>query len=99
MLALQDQENLVHGRQAAAASKSLNQGVKLLPPKTPGTKGLKTPFKIPLNDENDSGVIGGEKKGWKVNARANENLPTAGKKKGLADMNAFATPLGISLHF
>ena len=95
MLALQDQENLVHGHQAAAASKSLNQGVKQLPPKTPGNKVPKTPFKIPLNDENGLATLRGDKIGFKTNGRRNENFPTDGKLKGLVDRNAFITPLGM----
>lgn len=94
MLALRDQENLVHGHQAAAASKSLNQGLKQLPPKTPGNKAPKTPFKIPLNDENGLATLGGDKNGFRANGRGNENFLTGGKKKGLADRNAFITPLG-----
>lgn len=94
MLALRDQENLVHGHQAAAASKSLNHGVKQLPPKTPGNKAPKTPFKVPLNDENDFNTFGGNQNGLKTNGRGNENFLTGGKKKGLTDRNAYVTPLG-----
>jgi hypothetical protein len=45
VLAANDQENLVHSMQAGTAGKSLNAGLK-------GSKVPKTPFKIPLNDEN-----------------------------------------------
>ena len=96
MLAARDQENLVHGHQAAAASKPLNQGTKQLPPKTPGNKVPKTPFKVPLNDENGPPRFGGGKLGMQVNGRGTENLMTGGRKGGLGDKNAFVTPLGTS---
>lgn len=95
MLAARDQENLVHGQQAAAASKPLNQGIRQLQPKTPGNKVPKTPFKIPLNDENGGFGNGGGKTGLKLNGKGNENFMTVGKKGGLGDKNAFITPLGI----
>ena len=95
MLAARDQENLVHGHQAAAAAKPLNQGAKQLAPKTPGNKVPKTPFKIPLNDENGPAGFGGGKTGLKTGARGNENFMTIGKKGGLADKNTFVTPLGM----
>ncbi|KAL9125518.1 MAG: hypothetical protein Q9217_005290 [Psora testacea] len=79
MLAARDQENLVFGHQAAAASKPLNQGTRQLPPKTPGNRVPKTPIKLPLNDENDNGGFGAAKTGVKAN--------NAGK-------NAFVTPMG-----
>ena len=66
MLAARDQENLVHGHQAAAAAKPLNQGLGQLLPKTPGNKVPKTPFKVPLNDENILGGLGGGKTGLKT---------------------------------
>lgn len=79
MLAARDQENLVHGRQTAAASKPLNQGVRQLQPKTPGNKAPKTPFKIPLNDENANNGLG----------------PVKGTAKATgAGKNAFVTPSG-----
>ena len=94
MLAARDQENLVHGHQAAAAAKPLNQGAKQLAPKTPGNKVPKTPFKVPLNDENGPAGFGGVKAVLKTGIRGNENLMTVGKKGGLGDKNAFITPLG-----
>lgn len=93
MLAARDQENLVHGHQAAAASKPLNQGTRQVPPKTPGNKIPKTPFKLPLNDENGNGGLGGGKTGLQLNRKGNENF-MAGKKGGLTDNNAFVTPMG-----
>ena len=80
MFAVRDQENLVHGQQAAAASKPLNQGVRQLQPKTPGNKVPKTPFKIPLNDENANNGFGAGKGTLKM--------------KG-AGSNAFVTPMGM----
>ena len=50
MLALRDQENLVHAHQTTAAGKPLNQNIRGLQPKTPGN--LKTPFRPSRNDEN-----------------------------------------------
>ncbi|KAF2237584.1 hypothetical protein EV356DRAFT_529912 [Viridothelium virens] len=50
LAAAHDQENLAHARQTAAAAKPLNHGTRGA--KTPANKGPKTPFRIPLNDEN-----------------------------------------------
>lgn len=88
MLAARDQENLAHAHHAAGASKPLNQSTRQFAPKTPGNKVPKTPFKIPLNNEN--GGIGGGKAG-----KGNENMVTGAKKGGLGDKNAFVTPLGM----
>jgi len=88
MLAVRDQENLVHGHQQVAASKPLNQGVRGLQPKTPGNKHPKTPLKIPLNDENAPTGFG--------KGKGLENLVT-GKKNATFDKNAFVTPMGMSL--
>ncbi|KAH0548128.1 hypothetical protein GP486_008144, partial [Trichoglossum hirsutum] len=90
MLAVRDQENLVHNRQTAAASKPLNQGVKHVAPKTPGARAPKTPFKVPLNDENAAGR-GGVKSVMKTVNKANENLMSGGVP---GDRTAFITPLG-----
>lgn len=92
MFAALDKENLVHGHQTAAASKPLNQTVKHLPPKTPGNKVPKTPFKIPLNDENGPPRFG--KLGLEVNSRGNENPTTGGGKGGFLQKNSFITPSG-----
>ena len=94
MLAARDQENLVHGHQSAAASKPLNQGTKQLLPKTPRNKVPKTPFKVPLNDENGPPKFGGGKKGLYSNGKGNENVTTVQKKGALGDKNAFITPSG-----
>ena len=97
MLAARDQENLVHGHQTTAAAKPLNQGIKQLAPKTPGNKVPKTPFKLPLNDEN--GTFAGGKTNLKTNLKGNENVPFGGKKAGLGDKNAFVTPMGTTFAY
>ena len=99
MLAARDQENLVHGHQQAAAVKPLNQGNRQLAPKTPGNKYPKTPLKVPLNDENGFGGQGEGKLGQRTVGKGNENLPAGGKKMGLADKNAFVTPIGMTADF
>jgi len=96
MLAARDQENLVHGQQAAAASKPLNQGARQLAPKTPANRPPKTPFKLPLNDENGAAALGGGKLGLNTVGRGNENILMTGKKGGQGDKNAFVTPMGMS---
>lgn len=78
MLARRDQENLVHSHQMTAAGKPLNQGVRPLQPKTPGTRAPKTPFKVPLRDENEPVAFG-----------KNTVKGTIGAGK-----EAFITPLG-----
>ena len=92
MLAARDQENLVHAHQAAGAAKPLNQGLRQAPPKTPGNKVPKTPFKLPLNDENGNGGAGPFKGGLRTIGKGNENAVT-GKKGGLGVQNAFITPV------
>ena len=78
MLALRDQENLVHANQAAAAAKPLNQGNRQLHPKTPAA--TKTPFQNARNDENRPIDF--------------DALQTRGKAfDGKAASNAFVTPL------
>ncbi|GFF73615.1 hypothetical protein IFM53868_01115 [Aspergillus udagawae] len=83
MLALRDQENLVHTHQTVAAAKPLNHGVKQLQPRTPGARAPKTPFKVPLNDENDPLAFG--KKTVKAAGKQKENTKPA--------KDAFVTPL------
>lgn len=78
MLAVRDQENLVHAHQTVAAGKPLNQGTK-----TPSARAPKTPFKVPLNDENGPLTFG--KKTVKATGKGNENLKPA--------KDAFVTPL------
>ncbi|KAL3463153.1 hypothetical protein BJX64DRAFT_257693 [Aspergillus heterothallicus] len=84
MLALRDQENLAHVHQTVAASKPLNQGLKQLQPKTPGARAPKTPFKVPLKDENDPLAFG--KQTIKALGKQNENARLSVK-------DAFTTPM------
>ncbi|PWY69558.1 hypothetical protein BO70DRAFT_432510 [Aspergillus heteromorphus CBS 117.55] len=89
MLALRDQENLVHTHQTVAASKPLNQGARHLQPKTPGARAPKTPFKVPLNDENDPLAFG------------KKTVKAAGKQKesvNLTVKDAFVTPSADPRH-
>ncbi|CAN9380450.1 unnamed protein product [Alternaria alternata] len=85
-LAANDQENAVRHLHAAAAGKSLNAGLKGFNAKTPGNKAPKTPFKIPLNDENAVGRAGNTK------GKGNDLFTT--KTGGKIDSNAFITPAG-----
>ncbi|KAL4881401.1 hypothetical protein BJY04DRAFT_188835 [Aspergillus karnatakaensis] len=89
MLALRDQENLAHTHQTVAASKPLNQGVRPLQPKTPGNRAPKTPFKVPLKDENDP--LGFAKNTVKTIGKQNENARPSVK-------DAFVTPMGDARH-
>ena len=85
-----NQENAIYEQQTAAAAKPLNQGVKGLAPKTPANRAPKTPFKIPLNDENAtfrSGKTGGQRK--------QDGLFGQGKE-GKVEKSAFLTPAGRS---
>lgn len=94
MFAVQDQENLVHGHQTAAAAKPLNQGTKGYGAKTPSIKAPRTPFKVPLNDENTTFQVG--KSILKTNGKGVENVFTKGKKGAEVDKSAFITPAGSS---
>ncbi|KAL5048851.1 hypothetical protein BDW71DRAFT_10179 [Aspergillus fruticulosus] len=89
MLAVQDQENLVHTHQTVAASKPLNQGPRQLQPKTPGNRAPKTPFRVSLKDENDPLAFG--KKTVKTIGKHNENARPSVK-------DAFVTPMGDTRH-
>lgn len=92
LAAANDQENFVHNLQAQAAGKPLNAGLKGFHAKTPGNKAPKTPFKVPLNDENAVGRAG--KSVLKTNGKGNENLLMTVKKDGRLDQNVFVTPAG-----
>ncbi|MCJ1402142.1 hypothetical protein MMC11_005361 [Xylographa trunciseda] len=94
MLAARDQENLVHGHHTAAAAKPLNQGSRLLAPKTPSNKAPKTPFMLPLNDENGAISFAGVKTAGKALVKSNENHPAGSKLGGLTAKNTFTTPMG-----
>lgn len=74
----------MHAHQTAAAAKPLNQGVKQLQPKTPGTRAPKTPFKAAFHDENNPLAFG--KKTVKMNGGQYDTT-----KPG---RNAFVTPFG-----
>ncbi|KAK4983329.1 hypothetical protein LTR66_008869 [Elasticomyces elasticus] len=87
-----DQENLVHNHQTTAAAKPMNQGTRGLGQKTPANKPPKTPFKIPLNDENAANHFG--KSLLKTNGKGNENLFAATKKQDGKEKSAFITPAG-----
>lgn len=93
MLAARDQENLVHGQQALAASKPLNQGTRAAPPKTPGNRYPKTPLKLPLHDENVPAGFG-RKSVLQTKGKGIENQVIGGKKGVGLDKNAFVTPMG-----
>ncbi|KAF2109046.1 hypothetical protein BDV96DRAFT_503473 [Lophiotrema nucula] len=92
VFAAHDQENLVHNLQTAAAGKPLNAGLKGFTAKTPRHKAPKTPFKIPLNDENAQ--FKGGKSVLQTKGNGNENLLMTGKKDGKLDKSAFVTPAG-----
>ena len=83
MLAARDQENLAYTHNRRAADKSLNNGVRGLPLKTPAKQTTKAPFKTPGNDENNPRGFGGKN--------------TILKKDGKQDKNAFVTPLGTDV--
>lgn len=91
-LAAHDQENHIRHLHAGAAGKSLNAGPKGFAAKTPGQKAPKTPFKIPLNDENAVAKAG--KSMLTTGAKGNENLLFTSKKGGKLDLDAFVTPAG-----
>jgi hypothetical protein len=92
-LAANDQENAVRHLQAGAAGKSLNAGIKGFGAKTPGNKAPKTPFKVPLNDENAVNKAG--KSVLQTKGKGSENLLFTTKKGGKTDENAFVTPAGM----
>ncbi|KAF3892905.1 hypothetical protein GTR04_0636 [Trichophyton interdigitale] len=95
----QGQENLVNAHQTAAASKPLNQGTRHLLPKTPGKLPPKTPFRLPLHDENRPLTFGkglGAGLGKSVVLKGqDENAALQGKGKG-AEKKVLATPAGMT---
>ena len=93
MLAARDQENLAHARQTTAASKPLNQEARQLQPRTPGNKLPKTPFRVPVNDENNPLAFGNGKQTIRGTRPGNENAVKTGKD-GLRDKQPLATPAG-----
>ena len=82
-------ENAIYEQQTAAAAKPLNQGVKGLAPKTPANKAPKTPFKVPLNDENVP--LGGAK----TEGKAKQDGLFGDGKSSKLDQKAFVTPAGM----
>ncbi|KAF2280825.1 uncharacterized protein EI97DRAFT_409088 [Westerdykella ornata] len=98
LLAAHDQENLVHSLQAGAAVKGLNAGFKST------NKPPKTPFKVPLNDEN--AVNKGGKSALKAGGKATNAFVTPagprtvraplGMKTTNAKAQAFQTPAPLS---
>jgi hypothetical protein len=91
-LAAHDQENAVRHLHAGPAGKALNGGAKSFNAKTPGNKAPKTPFKVPLNDENAVNPAG--KSLLQTKGKPSENLLFTTKKSGKIDENAFVTPAG-----
>ncbi|KAF2630682.1 hypothetical protein BU25DRAFT_488842 [Macroventuria anomochaeta] len=85
-LAAHDQENAVRNLQVGPGGKPLNAGAKSFGSKTPGNKAPKTPYKVPLNDENMF------TKGGKGDGKGNLLVTT--KKGGKLDASAFVTPAG-----
>jgi hypothetical protein len=83
-----DQENAVHPQ----AAKQMNQAIKGLNAKTPGNRAPKTPFKIPLNDENVTFHAG--KSAVKANGKGGGEKGLTAKKVGQVDKKAFITPAG-----
>ncbi|KAF2994853.1 hypothetical protein E8E13_003922 [Curvularia kusanoi] len=85
-LAAHDQENAVRNLQVGPGGKPLNAGAKSFGAKTPGNKAPKTPYKVPLNDEN---VF---TRGGKGDGKGNLLMTT--QKGGKLDASAFVTPAG-----
>ncbi|KAL5121977.1 hypothetical protein ACEQ8H_000193 [Pleosporales sp. CAS-2024a] len=95
-LAAHDQENAVRNIAIGPGGKPLHAAAKGLAAKTPGNMAPKTPFKMPLNDENVANQTG------KAKGKANENAfltpagprtrAPLGMKTTNAKSNAFKTP-------
>ena len=86
-LAAHDQENAVRSLPLGPAGKPLHAGARSFGAKTPGTKAPKTPFQVPLNDEN---VFA---RGAKADGKGSL-LTTAKHAGGKLDASAFVTPAG-----
>lgn len=82
----------MHNLHAGANGKLLNAGLKGFNAKTPGHKAPKTPFKVPLNDEN--AVFKAGKSVLKTNGKGEGGLLMTNKKGAKLDENAFVTPAG-----
>ena len=83
-------ENAIYEQQTTAAAKPSNQAVKGLAPKTPANKAPKTPFKVPLNDENTTLLLG------KTGGKGKQDGLFGEGKSGKVDKSAFVTPAGMS---
>jgi hypothetical protein len=86
-LAAHDQENAVRSLQVGPGGKPLNAAAKSFGSKTPANKAPKTPFKLPLNDENNF------TRGGKQDAKGSLFMTT--QKGGKLDASAFVTPAGM----
>lgn len=95
MFAARDQENLVHSQQTTAAAKPLNQGIRQLQPKTPGNRALKTPIRVPLNDENNPLSFGPGKQPALGARNQNENALKPSKDGIPGDKRPLVTPVGM----
>ncbi|KAK2750190.1 hypothetical protein FQN57_004687 [Myotisia sp. PD_48] len=90
ILSARDQENLVNAHRAAAISKSLNQGIRQLQPKTPSNNAPKTPFRTQGNDENMPFTFGGGKPGLTTRRACSENALIPSKD---GQSTTFVTPM------
>ena len=86
-LAAHDQETAVRSLQVGPGGKPLNAGPKSFGSKTPANKAPKTPFKLPLNDENNF------TRGGKQDGKGSLFMTTL--KGGKLDASAFVTPAGM----
>lgn len=86
-LAAHDQENAVRSLQVGPGGKPLNAAAKSFGSKTPANKAPKTPFKLPLNDENNF------TRGGKQDGKGSLFMTT--QKGGKLDASAFVTPAGM----
>ena len=66
-------------------------GLKAMGAKTPANKAPKTPFKVPLNDENAVTLPGKSL----LNTNGKANLSMTVKKNGKLETNSFVTPAGM----
>jgi hypothetical protein len=90
--AARDQENLTNAHQTAAAAKPLNGGGNGVATRSPRNH-PKTPFRIPLNDENAPLKTG--KSAVKTNGKTRQEGFKDGKPRKETDNAAFVTPAGM----
>ena len=91
LAAARDQENLTHAHQTVAAAKHLNQETKGV--KTPANKSHKTPFGVPVNDENAFLQTG--KSVLQTNGKNLNFLAKNGKQGKEGGNDGYITPAGI----